>query len=357
MRQLFFVCWFFVSASYAQVQDPILFQERVFDFGDVSEEAGPAVHEFMFTNTTARAVRILSVQASCGCTTPAWTREPVEPGKTGFIKAAFDPRGRPGYFNKTLTVTSDASAAVITLVVKGTVVKGEAPVNSADFQIAAGSLRFRTKSFNLGKVFINKPLEKKKFVVRNDANQPVRILEVRPAAGWVVDFPQAVQPGVTAELAVGVNAAELGQYGFQTGHVEITTDDPEQPVKNFALFATVEESFPTLTADEVKTAPVLGLETLTLEFGRIKSGTTVDRAVWLKNAGKKDLQIRALQANCTCVTATVEKTLLKPGEMTRLRVVFNTEGRKYLQRKAITIYSTDPRTPVQRLTITANVAE
>ena len=75
----------------AQVVEPLLFREKVYDFGEIDENKGNADHEFLFTNNAARPVKILSVSASCGCTTPGWSKDPIAPGKTGFIKASFDP--------------------------------------------------------------------------------------------------------------------------------------------------------------------------------------------------------------------------------------------------------------------------
>ena len=60
------------------------------------------------------------MQASCGCTTPDWSKEPIAPGKKGFVKASYNPAGRPGNFNKSVTVTSNQGTQV--LYIKGQVV-------------------------------------------------------------------------------------------------------------------------------------------------------------------------------------------------------------------------------------------
>src|SRR6188768_1466983 len=113
--------------TFSQQTKAIQFREETFDFGSVKEEGGPVTHEFMFTNTGNRPVKILTVQPSCGCTTPSWSREPVAVGKTGFIQASFNPKGRPGYFNKSLTVTTDLDPTPIILQIKGQVqVQGSA---------------------------------------------------------------------------------------------------------------------------------------------------------------------------------------------------------------------------------------
>src|SRR6478609_4407963 len=90
-------CLSFLTLTAQQVE-PLIFREKSFNFGQITEDGGNADHEFVFTNTSPRPVSILSVQASCGCTTSGWTKQPIAPGKTGSISASFDPKGRPGYF-------------------------------------------------------------------------------------------------------------------------------------------------------------------------------------------------------------------------------------------------------------------
>jgi hypothetical protein len=102
------------------------FKTESHDFGTVPE--GPAAeYEFVFKNTGKEPILLQQVHASCGCTTPTWSKDPVLPGKTGIVKASFATQGRGGSpFNKSITVTSNAGTKVLTI--KGNVEK--APENS-----------------------------------------------------------------------------------------------------------------------------------------------------------------------------------------------------------------------------------
>jgi len=97
------------------------FKTELHDFGTVPE--GPAAeYEFVFKNTGKEPILLQQVHASCGCTTPTWSKDPVLPGKTGIIKASFATQGRGGApFNKAITVTSNAGTKVLTI--KGAVEK------------------------------------------------------------------------------------------------------------------------------------------------------------------------------------------------------------------------------------------
>lgn len=89
------------------------------DFGKI-KQGTPVTHEFKFTNTGKTPLIITNVQASCGCTTPSWTKEEVMPGGSGFIKATFN-AAAVGAFNKTVTVTANVESGFVQLTIKGEV--------------------------------------------------------------------------------------------------------------------------------------------------------------------------------------------------------------------------------------------
>ena len=111
-------------AFVAQAQNPeITFASKVNDFGNIQEADGMATTTFEFTNTGSAPLVISGVTASCGCTTPDWTKTPVLPGETGFVKASYNAKGRPGIFSKSVTVRSNAaSEATTVLTIKGEVI-------------------------------------------------------------------------------------------------------------------------------------------------------------------------------------------------------------------------------------------
>jgi hypothetical protein len=107
--------------SFSQVPD-IVFDTPEYNFGDISEKKGKVSHKFNFTNNSKDPVRILTVKPSCGCTTPNWSKDEIKPGKTGFIIAEYNPKGRPGVFRKSLSViTNDNKRSLI--FIKGKVIK------------------------------------------------------------------------------------------------------------------------------------------------------------------------------------------------------------------------------------------
>jgi len=100
----------------------IKFDVKEHDFGKVNEKDGNVSYVFNFTNKGDAPLVVNKVQASCGCTTPVWTKEPIEAGKKGNIKVTYNTSGRPGLFTKTITVYSNDSLQQVVLIIKGEVI-------------------------------------------------------------------------------------------------------------------------------------------------------------------------------------------------------------------------------------------
>ena len=92
-----------------------------FDFGKIVK-GEPVMHEFTFTNTGNDALIISSVQASCGCTVTAYSKDPIPAGEKGFVKATYN-AASPGVFSKTVTINANTDDAVVLLTIKGEVVE------------------------------------------------------------------------------------------------------------------------------------------------------------------------------------------------------------------------------------------
>ncbi len=67
------------------------------------KEGDSLFYTFHFKNKGNLPLKIISVNASCGCTTTKWTKDLIQPGKKGFIKVKFNSNGRVGKNAKTIT--------------------------------------------------------------------------------------------------------------------------------------------------------------------------------------------------------------------------------------------------------------
>jgi hypothetical protein len=125
MKKIIFLASFFMvlglTANAQQADTTVTFAKTIHDFGEIAQNAGPQTHTFEFTNTGDTPVIIQNVSASCGCTTPGWTKEPIAPGEKGEVKATYSPSGLSP-FDKTLSVYTTGNPSFIVLHIKGQVV-------------------------------------------------------------------------------------------------------------------------------------------------------------------------------------------------------------------------------------------
>ena len=111
--------------------DVVHLRETAYDFGKI-QQGRPVVHNFDLTNTGTAPLLLESVQASCGCTTPEWSKEPIKPGATTVIKIGYNAASE-GMFTKNIFVKY-LNGQVKTITITGTVYAGpttSAPVNTS----------------------------------------------------------------------------------------------------------------------------------------------------------------------------------------------------------------------------------
>ena len=113
LTTLMLVCGF----AFASAQAEIKFDKLNNDFGTFSE-ANPVVScTFTFTNVGDKPLVINQAVASCGCTVPEYTKDPVQPGEKGTINGT----GKfPGHFKKSITVRTNGKVEMTRLYIEGT---------------------------------------------------------------------------------------------------------------------------------------------------------------------------------------------------------------------------------------------
>ena len=109
----------------------LMLKETEHDFGKIPQ-GKPVYYSFEIVNTGSEPLKLDDVHASCGCTTPEWSREPIAPGATSAIKVGYNAASEGG-FDKTVTITYNTNETK-SLKIKGTVWKapeGAAPTNAS----------------------------------------------------------------------------------------------------------------------------------------------------------------------------------------------------------------------------------
>ena len=121
---LMLVCAF--TYANAQKQADIKFDKTTMDLGKFPESNPVQKCTFTFTNTGNAPLIINQAIASCGCTVPEYTKEPVAPGKTGTINVTYNGKGKfPGYFKKTITIRPNGKTEMTRLYISGEMEEGK----------------------------------------------------------------------------------------------------------------------------------------------------------------------------------------------------------------------------------------
>ncbi|MDB5274826.1 MAG: hypothetical protein JWO58_3193 [Chitinophagaceae bacterium] len=254
---IFLVISLLSFSSFAQKAEDFQFGHDKYDFGGLTE-GDPATHSFEFTNKGKDTIKLESsdVRASCGCTTPEWTKTAILPGQTGTIKALYNTQGRPGPFTKTITVMNKGNVMKV-VQIKGVVFPKEAPDTSAkalDPKEAkkaidnAPHLTIEGKSeHQYGKIERNQKIAHE-FKVKNTGKSTLEVL--RGQSGCNCAFYklydkkggtaiEKLEPGKTGVLEVTYGPFNDGD---NTDKLILITNDDTNPYTTVTLIANVVES-------------------------------------------------------------------------------------------------------------------
>ena len=108
----------------ASAQAEIKFDKVVHNFGNFSEKSPVQKTTFTFTNVGNKPLIINQAIASCGCTIPAYTKQPIAPGQKGQITVTYNGKGMfPGHFKKSITVRSNGNVEMTRPYIEGVMVE------------------------------------------------------------------------------------------------------------------------------------------------------------------------------------------------------------------------------------------
>ena len=348
----------FIAIQYStlaqQTGSTIAFEEKIHDFGNIKEEAGLATYDFKFKNTGNQPLILNKVTASCGCTSPTWTKEPIPPGGDGSIKVAYNPKNRPNKFNKSITVYSNATQKVVALRITGNVIPKPRTIED-DFPFMIGNVRFKTNHM----AFVKVPQGQKKTVSiqvinTSDQNQTISFSQV-PGHLKLEAHPATLKPKEKGVITGVYDAGLVNDWGFIINRVSVNYNGKENRNNRLTISATISEDFSNMTPEQIANAAKIEFTEKVFNFGKMKQRSTAEHSFTFKNTGKSDLLIRKVRSSCGCTAVTPAKTTIKPGGTSQIKAIFNSGTRVGRQNKSITIITNDPKNPNMVLRVTGEV--
>lgn len=226
-----------IHISFSQAK--IDFLETTFDFAQI-EEGDVAEHQFVFTNNGDQPLILSSVKASCGCTTPDWSKKPILPGNQGHIKASYNSKNRPGGFHKSITVTSNASTPTKVVYIKGVTVKSPqfTPLFTTEELKNAPRAEIAQQHLQIGKVQIGTSLPIN-LTVQNQGNSPLEIKGIYSSCRCISLMPTknlVVEPHSKGILELIFTPVSLGEFTYGA---HILSNDLIQPKYQIYLTSSV----------------------------------------------------------------------------------------------------------------------
>ncbi|MBQ3765627.1 MAG: DUF1573 domain-containing protein [Bacteroidales bacterium] len=289
-----------------QVGESVEFDKTVHDFGDVSISDGPLSCTFKVKNIGKEPIAIYEVVTSCGCTDATWTREPLQPGKTGTISATYKNEDGPVPFDKTLTVYIAGVGKPVILRLRGVVHDKKKSVAELYGVEKLGALGLKSLNYKVSNILQGES-SADEAKVANLGKQPLKVTftDVSPNLTISVD-PQTIAPGSTASLRFSVKSAP-DVWGLHT-YAATPVLNGKKASRPITVSALTRGNFASWSADQRKNSAQCIFDESTLSFGTVKAGTPVQLAFSFTNKGKSALRIYSVDADAEGVTATL------PGE-------------------------------------------
>lgn len=356
MKKLMTTIAVVLSTVAMMAQNPVIqFERTEHDFGKINEADGRVTTIFKFENQGMSPLVLNNVRASCGCTTPKWTKEPIEPGQSGEITVTYNPNGRPGRFQKTITVTSNASEGTKKLYIKGEVIpKSAQPVNNYPFK--RGELSLKTNSIEFGKVKKDSERQSRELEYANQAKDELTVDVLAATANPELACQASlttVRKGEAGKFIVALDPKVAKQYGPYEAVLRVVVDG-----QNYELIvhADIIEDFDGMSIEERQQAPILSVPAQ-IDLGQFVKGKTVKGQLTLANNGVNPLMIRRLYSEENQVKLG-HKSSVKSGKKVVIPVTIPTNNQEVGTYKVqVVVITNDPQNPRQRVNVSYTIVE
>ena len=289
-----------------QVDEVVEFDKTVHDFGDISVNDGPVTCTFTVKNIGKEPIAIYEVVTSCGCTDASWTREPLQPGKTGTISGTYKNEDGPVPFDKTLTVYIAGVSKPVILRMRGVVHEKKKSVAELYGIEKLGALGLKSLQYRVPNILQGES-SGEEAKIANLGKQPLKVTfaDVSPNLSVEVS-PATIPAGETAALRFTVKADPKiwGQHVYRATPVL----NGKKADKALSFTALTRGNFADWTPEQRKNAAQCIFDESTVSFGTVKAGQKVNAEFSFTNKGKSNLAFYSLDADSEGFNATL------PGE-------------------------------------------
>ena len=266
-----------------------VFDKLVHDFGDVSVTDGPLTCTFTVTNNGKEPIVLFEVVSSCGCTDVTWTREPLQPGKSGTISATFKNEDGPFPFDKTLTVYISGQRKPVILRLRGVVHEKKKSLSELYGAQKLGDFGLKARDYKAG-VLKQGLTVSESTTVANLGKKPLTVSFAEVSEHLKLSVtPNPIPAGSTASLVFTIEAAP-GIYGKHT-YTAVPVLNGRKASAPISVWSTTRENFDGWTEQQRNDGAIPVFQNSTANFGIVKAGTPVELSFDCTNRGKSPFHI------------------------------------------------------------------
>ena len=312
-----------ILAALALVQDGnIKWDKTLHDFGDVSVTDGPLTCTYTLTNTGQEPIAIFEVVTSCGCTNVVWTKEPIQPGKTGTVKATYKNEDGPMPFDKTLTVYISGVKRPVILRMRGVVHEKKKTLSELYGAQKLGAFGIKNRQLKTGNLKQDQKISEQ-VTVANLGKKPLQVTWTNVSEELTLSVePNPIPAGSTAKLTytVSANPEKYGRWQYTAtpvlngqkadGALEITTWTQE----NFAFLDQA-------TRDK---GPIPYFTGSTVNLGTASKGAKLTAEFTCTNRGKSTLHFYKADAESPALTLSGALADIAAGKKGSVRFTLDT---------------------------------
>lgn len=298
--------------------------EKNYNYGAFKEAEGPRSGRVRFINTGNEPVFINRVRASCGCTQTEFTEGMIVPGDTAVVGFTYNPKGRPGSFEKTVKVFIGKENELHVIKLSGTVI-GAPNTLAFSYPKEAGPLRLEALSAKTGEM--KKGSSRHLFI--NAYNQSADTITPSWECGdrgvQVELTPRAIPPGDIATFGFYVRTSEEERMGPVDYRIKIMADSrfPEKGNAGVTVSTVIVPDTQTMTAEEVNNGPRAYLVPEFIDFGEVSGGKKLDFTFDILNDGNSPLEVMRVYSSEKCVKVKDKPGKIKPGKKGRVKGVID----------------------------------
>jgi hypothetical protein len=323
-----------------------------YDFGVIKEIAGTQEGKIDLVNLGPDSTFIRRVKASCGCTATSYTTKVLAPGDTASVRFRYDPKGRPGRFDKNVKVYIGKDENPVILTLHGSVI-GDVETMKGKYPIEAGALRLSTKILDAGDVTYGsaRHLFLYGYNQTTDTIHP-QAIDV-PEELTVNCSPEYVGPGDIVTISAYFNTLHNILPGDNIYSFNLESDNrKESPTTKITFSARVVPDTSGMTPDEIAMSGKCYLYPERIDLGVISDNKEKKAEFTISNEGKSPLRITRIYSTNKAIKVTRYPVNLKAGKKGVAEIKINTEE---LPDGAFAIkanvMSDDPLNPIREITV------